>query len=36
MLVDSAMEVHMARMLVLHAAWKIDQGEDARVEAAHG
>jgi acyl-CoA dehydrogenase len=34
MLVDSAMEVHMGRMLVYNAAWKIDQGEDARVEAA--
>lgn len=34
MLVDSAMEVHMGRMLVYHAALKIDQGEDARVEAA--
>jgi alkylation response protein AidB-like acyl-CoA dehydrogenase len=34
MLADSAMEVHMGRMLVYHAAWKIDQGEDARMEAA--
>ena len=34
MLVDSAMELQMARLLVYHAAWKLDQDEDTRMEAA--
>jgi len=34
MLADSAMELHMGRLQVYHAAWKIDQGGDARMEAA--
>jgi len=29
---DSAAERQAARLLTLHAAWKMDQGEDARVE----
>jgi alkylation response protein AidB-like acyl-CoA dehydrogenase len=29
---DSAAEIQAARLLTMHAAWKIDQGEDARVE----
>ncbi len=29
---DSAAEMQAARLLTLHAAWKMDQGEDARVE----
>jgi alkylation response protein AidB-like acyl-CoA dehydrogenase len=29
---DSAAEINAARMLTLHAAWKMDRGEDARVE----
>jgi acyl-CoA dehydrogenase len=30
MLADSAMEINAARLMVLHAAWMIDQGLDAR------
>ncbi|HUZ73457.1 MAG TPA: acyl-CoA dehydrogenase [Stellaceae bacterium] len=33
MLVDSYMELHMLRLMVHHAAWKYDQGEDIRTEA---
>ncbi|SFD42897.1 Acyl-CoA dehydrogenase [Lentibacillus persicus] len=29
---DSAAEIQSARLLTLHAAWKMDQGEDARKE----
>jgi len=29
---DSAAELNAARMLTLHAAWKMDRGEDARIE----
>jgi alkylation response protein AidB-like acyl-CoA dehydrogenase len=29
---DSAAELNAARMLTLHAAWKMDRGEDARLE----
>lgn len=29
---DSAAEINAARLMTLHAAWKMDQGEDARVE----
>lgn len=34
MLADSATELHVSRLLVLHAAWKIDEGEDPRQEIA--
>jgi acyl-CoA dehydrogenase len=34
MLVDSATEIHMARLLLYHAAWKIDKGLDVRMETA--
>lgn len=30
MIADSAIEVNAARLMVLHAAWQIDQGRDAR------
>jgi acyl-CoA dehydrogenase len=33
MLVDSYTELHQLRLLVHHAAWKYDRGEDARQEA---
>lgn len=33
-LAEMATEIQMGRMLTYHAAWKIDNGEDARVEAA--
>ncbi|HEX4409121.1 MAG TPA: acyl-CoA dehydrogenase family protein [Xanthobacteraceae bacterium] len=33
MLVDSFTELHQLRLLVRHAAWKYDRGEDARQEA---
>lgn len=29
---DSAAEIHAARMLTLNAAWKLDRGDDARIE----
>jgi len=29
---DSAAEIQAARLLTMHAAWKIDQGDEARVE----
>lgn len=29
---DSAAEINAARMMTLHAAWKMDRGEDARIE----
>lgn len=31
MLADSAVEIHAARLMVLHAAWTIDAGLDARI-----
>ncbi|GAC1398795.1 MAG: acyl-CoA dehydrogenase family protein [Chloroflexota bacterium] len=34
MLADSEVEVHAARMMVYHAAWKIDSGQRASHEAA--
>ncbi len=34
MLVDSAIEIHAARMMTYHCAWKIDQGLDPRIEAS--
>ncbi|MDE2159882.1 MAG: acyl-CoA dehydrogenase, partial [Burkholderiales bacterium] len=30
MLADSVIEINAARLMVLHAAWQIDQGADAR------
>lgn len=33
-LADSAIELHAGRLMVLHAAWKTDRGEDARQEIA--
>ena len=32
MLADSAIELYASRLMVLHAAWKIDKGEDYRQE----
>jgi alkylation response protein AidB-like acyl-CoA dehydrogenase len=29
---DSAAEINAARLMTLHAAWKMDRGEDARIE----
>jgi alkylation response protein AidB-like acyl-CoA dehydrogenase len=29
---DSAAEIHAFRLMTLHAAWKMDRGEDARTE----
>jgi acyl-CoA dehydrogenase len=34
MLSDSVIEINAARWMVLHAAWKLDQGQDARDEIA--
>src|SRR2546430_8701695 len=34
MLADSAVEIEQVKWLVLHAAWKADQGGDARHEAS--
>ena len=34
MLADSEVEIHAARMMVYHAAWKIDAGQRASHEAA--
>ena len=34
MLADSAVEIHAARLMVYDAAWKIDQGKRASLEAA--
>jgi acyl-CoA dehydrogenase len=31
-LADSAMDLYASRLMVLHAAWKIDRGQDARQE----
>ena len=33
MLVDSAVELHQLRLMVYHAAWKFDRGDDVRAEA---
>lgn len=33
MLVDSHIELHQLRLMVYHAAWKADRGEDVRAEA---
>jgi acyl-CoA dehydrogenase len=33
-LADSALEVHASRLMVMHAAWKLDRGEEARVETS--
>ncbi|HKC89732.1 MAG TPA: acyl-CoA dehydrogenase family protein [Candidatus Limnocylindria bacterium] len=34
MLADSAVEIHAARLMVYDAAWKLDQGKRASIEAA--
>jgi acyl-CoA dehydrogenase len=34
MLADSVIEINSTRWMVLHAAWKLDQGMDARDEIA--
>jgi len=34
MLADSAMEIHLTRLLALEGAWKVDQGQDVRQEAS--
>src|SRR2546423_15660233 len=34
MLADSAVEIHAARLMVYDAAWKLDQGKRASLEAA--
>jgi acyl-CoA dehydrogenase len=34
MLADSALELYAARLMVLHSAWKIDQGQDFKQEVA--
>jgi acyl-CoA dehydrogenase len=34
MLADSAIETHAARLMVLHAAWKLDHGDEARQETS--
>ena len=34
MLADSAIEIHLTRLMVLEGAWKVDQGEDVRQVAA--
>lgn len=31
---DSAVEMHASRLMVLHAAWKLEQGEEARQETS--
>ena len=34
MLADSFLEIHQCRMMVYHAAWKADTGQDIRIEAS--
>jgi acyl-CoA dehydrogenase len=34
MLADSLIEMHAARLMVLHAAWKLDKGDEARQETS--
>jgi Acyl-CoA dehydrogenases len=34
MLADSAMEIHAARLMIWHAAWLLDRGEQARQETS--
>jgi acyl-CoA dehydrogenase len=34
MLADSAIEIHASRLMVLHAAWKLDRGDEARQETS--
>jgi acyl-CoA dehydrogenase len=34
MLADSAIDVHASRLIVLHAAWKLDRGDEARQETS--
>ena len=34
MFADSLIEMHAARLMVLHAAWKLDRGDEARLETS--
>src|SRR5947209_18200168 len=34
MLADSAVDMHASRMMVLHAAWKLERGDEARQETS--
>lgn len=34
MLADSATDIHASRLMVLHAAWRLEQGDQARVETS--
>jgi acyl-CoA dehydrogenase len=34
MLADSALDMHASRLMVLNAAWKLEQGEEARQETS--
>jgi acyl-CoA dehydrogenase len=34
MLADSALDIHASRLMVLHAAWRLEQGDEARVETS--
>ena len=34
MLADSAIELHAARLMTLHAAWKLEHGDEARQETS--
>jgi acyl-CoA dehydrogenase len=36
MIADSAMELYQGKLMVLHAAYKIDRGEDFRSEPVVG
>jgi acyl-CoA dehydrogenase len=33
-LADSLVDLHAGRLMVLHAAWKLDQGDEARLETS--
>src|SRR5262249_47003903 len=34
MFADSALDLHASRLMVLHAAWQLEQGSEARVETS--
>ncbi|HZT83437.1 MAG TPA: acyl-CoA dehydrogenase family protein, partial [Gemmataceae bacterium] len=34
MLADSAIDLHAGRLMVLHAAWELEQGDEARQETS--
>jgi acyl-CoA dehydrogenase len=34
MIADSAVDLHAGRLMTLHAAWKLDQGDEARQETS--